>query len=298
MDGIAFHDEDILAYDATTDRWLLVFDGSDIGWGHVDLEAFTVLADGSFLLTPSRSLLIPSLGTVTPSDIVRFVPTSLGQNTAGTLEWYLDGSDVDLTTRGEFIDAIALDPAGRLLISTEGTFHLGNVPLANDEDLVAFNATALGMDSSGTWERYFAGAPIGLTEGGEDVDAAWLSAAGVIYLSTKENFAVAGSVNALSGDNNDLFTCTPFSLGANTDCNLAAFFDGDGVRFPYNIDDLAFVAAGLLPISNEVGTADGAQYEVVTDITDNTEVDTQLTDVDLDEEELLFNHNYLPLITR
>lgn len=298
MDGIAFHDEDILAYDAATDRWLLVLDGSDLGWGDVDLEAFTVLADGSFLLTPSRSLVVPGLGTVTPSDIMRFIPTRLGQNTAGTLEWYLDGSDVDLTTRGEFIDAIALDPAGRLLISTEGAFNLGSVPLANDEDLVAFNATAFGMDSSGTWERYFAGAPIGLTEDGEDVDAAWLDAAGVIYLSTKENFAVAGSVNALSGDNNDLFTCTPFSLGANTDCNLGAFFNGDAVRFPYNIDDLALVTAGLLSISNEAGTADGAQYAVVPDAPDNPGVDPQLTDADVDEEELLFNHNYLPLITR
>ncbi|MCB0186041.1 MAG: hypothetical protein KDE31_17350, partial [Caldilineaceae bacterium] len=151
VDGIEFHDEDILAYDPNTDQWLMVFDGSDIGWGNVDLEAFTVLADGSFLLTPSKSLSIPNLGTVTPSDIVRFVPTQLGQITAGTLEWYLDGSDVELTTTGEYIDAIAIDSTGRLVISTEGTFKFGGTTEAHDEDLTAFNANTLGMDTSGTW---------------------------------------------------------------------------------------------------------------------------------------------------
>lgn len=153
-------------------------------------------------------------------------------------------------------------------------------------------------DVSYFWRHHFTGALIGLTESEEDVDAAWLNAAGVIYLSTKEKFAGAGSVNTLSGDNNDLFTCTPLGLGANTDCDLAAFFDGDGVRFPYNIDDLAFVAGALLPISNEAGPADGVQHAIVPDEPGDTTVDPQLTDVDRDEEELLFNRNYLPLITR
>ncbi|MCG8531542.1 MAG: hypothetical protein MI749_12870, partial [Desulfovibrionales bacterium] len=53
-----------------------------------------------------------------------FIPTSLGADTAGTFEWYLDGSDVGLSGAKEDIDTIAFTPDGRLLISTKYDYEV------------------------------------------------------------------------------------------------------------------------------------------------------------------------------
>ncbi|MEZ4658895.1 MAG: hypothetical protein R2911_15110 [Caldilineaceae bacterium] len=46
--GVAFRDEDIVAYDPNTDSWSLLFDGSDVELGGVDINAFVFLSDGRF----------------------------------------------------------------------------------------------------------------------------------------------------------------------------------------------------------------------------------------------------------
>ena len=55
---------------------------------------------------------------------------------------------------------------------------------------------------------YFDGSDVGLTAYGEDVDAAAVDAAGKIYLSTSNNFAVTG----VSGADEDVFVFTPTTL--------------------------------------------------------------------------------------
>jgi hypothetical protein len=50
----------------------------------------------------------PSGANVDDSDIVCFVPSSLGATTAGAFVFHFDGSDVGLTTDDEDVDAIAL----------------------------------------------------------------------------------------------------------------------------------------------------------------------------------------------
>lgn len=294
VDGQAFQDEDILAYDGAAGRWSLLFDGSDVGLEKVDVEAFDLLPDGTLLLVLSKNLTIPNLGAVTPSDILRFVPTALGQNTAGRLEWYFDGSDVDLTTSSEYIDALAIDGSGHLVISTAGAFKLGKTTLGDDEDLYLFTATTLGLNTTGTWSLLFDGSRVALTKGDEDIDAAWIDLqSGALYLSTKGKFTAAGTVNALSGDKNDLFRCTPLALGAATNCNFTLVFDGDAARFAYDIDDLALVAANrLLPFSR-IATADNSaveeavtQYEVIAPVPGAEEgADPELTELDQDQEE-------------
>ena len=66
---------------------------------------------------------------------------------------------------------------------------------------------------------YFDGSDIDLaTDSGEDVDGAAVGANGDIYLTTTGLFAVPG----VSGDDEDVFVCTPTSLGAVTACTYSA----------------------------------------------------------------------------
>ena len=115
---------------------------------------FTSIEDGSILLSMKDATTLPDVGLVEASDIVRFIPTSTGDTTAGTFAMVLDGSDVELGDTWEPIDAIGILPDGRMVISTQGNFSALGVA-AKDEDLVASNATQLGPDTMGSWELYF-----------------------------------------------------------------------------------------------------------------------------------------------
>jgi hypothetical protein len=88
---------------------------------------------------------------------------------------------------------------------------------------------------------YFDGSDVGLnTSSTEDVDGVDVTDDGAIYLTTLGNF----SVNGVSGAMEDIFVCTPTSLGNTTACTFssALFFDGsiwglagnnvDAVGFP------------------------------------------------------------------
>ena len=224
--GVSFADEDILSYDPDTGEWLMVLDGSDVGLsgsGARDVDAFELLADGSILLSFVAATTIPDVGSVDDSDIVRFVPTSLGANTAGSFEWYFDGSDVGLTRNGEDVDAITLLADGRIVVSTVGRF---SVPGASglDEDLIAFTPTSMGIDTSGSWALYFDGSDVALNNASsEDVNGVWVdTASGDVYLTTVGTFAVAG----VTGTGSDIFLFTPTSLGATTAGGFAMFWDG------------------------------------------------------------------------
>jgi hypothetical protein len=71
---------------------------------------------------------------------------------------------------------------------------------------------------------YFDGSDVGLAESsGEDIDAMDV-VDGKIYLSTLNGFSVSG----VSGEDEDVFVCTPSSLGNTTSCSYASalYFDG------------------------------------------------------------------------
>ena len=121
--GVSFSDEDILTFDPATGAWAMFLDGSDVGLsgaGARDVDPFSVLDDGSVLLSIVAGSTLPDVGAVDDSDIVPFVPTSTGTATAGSFELYFDGSDVGLTANGEDVDAISVLPGGDLVISTSG----------------------------------------------------------------------------------------------------------------------------------------------------------------------------------
>ncbi len=235
--GVAFADEDILAYDTLTGAWSMYFDGSDVGLdssSSQDIDAFVLMPDGAILLSFAGSATIPNVGSVTASDIVRFIPTSLGAATAGTYEWYFDGSDVGLTKSGENVNAIGMLSNGDLLLSTSGSFNVPGVSGA-DEDLVRFTPTSLGASTSGAWSLYFDGSDVGLGElSTEDVTGAWVNGAtGDLYLTTLGTFSVPG----VSGDGADIFICTPGTLGPSTSCTFSPFWDGSANGFGGEILD-------------------------------------------------------------
>ena len=224
--GVSFADEDVLIKDMGSGAWALFIDGSDIGLAGTDIDAFDLQSDGSMLMSLDTAFTLSGFGAVDDSDILRFTPTSTGSTTAGSWSWYLDGSDVGLSTNDEDVDAFALLADGRLLVST-----LGNVAVTGasgaDEDLLAFTPTALGSSTSGTWALYFDGSDVGLTTTNEDVNGAWVDAAGRIYLTTIGSFAVTG----VSGDGSDILACTPGSLGSTTTCTWVLYWDGSAQGF-------------------------------------------------------------------
>ena len=231
--GIAFEDEDILVKDMVTGAWSLFFDGSDIGLTNTDIDAFELQTDDSLLMSFDTAFTLSGFGAVDDSDILRFVPSSVGATTAGAWSMYFDGSDVGLSTSDEDIDAFAVLPDGRLLVST-----LGNVSVTGasgaDEDLLVFTASRLGATTTGTWAMYFDGSDVGLSStSNEDVNGVWVDASGKIYLTTLGAFGVTG----VSGDGSDVFACTPSSLGSTTRCTFSMYWAGSANGFSGEVTD-------------------------------------------------------------
>lgn len=248
---ISFENEDIITYDFATSKWSLYFDGSDVGLGAtgVNLDAFYILPDSSILLSlDSDGIFLPNVGKIDDSDIVRFIPTSLGVDTAGTFTWYFDGSDVGLDSVGEDIDAISFLPDGRLIVSTVYDFAVDGLT-GKDEDLIAFTPASLGKNTSGTWQMHFDGSTVGLAQSSEDVNGAWIDnnngANSDIYLTVKGGFSVSGTTGGtVTGGGDDIFRCVPASTGAVTKCALYDFtWDGTGSGLPpgSDVDGLQFV---------------------------------------------------------
>jgi VCBS repeat-containing protein len=223
--GISFKDEDILTFDLDTAAWSMYFDGSDVGLDAAtqEIDAMHIESDGSILLSLGVAGTVPDVGSVDDFDILRFIPTALGDTTIGTFELYFDGSDVELDAIGEDIDAIGFSPGGDLIISTRGYYGVGNFN-GGDEDLLAFSANTLGANTSGSWAMYFDGSDVGLEDGAndEDVSATWINNNGDIYLATRGPNSVPGA----TGDSDDILTCIPGSLGDTTTCGYSLYWDG------------------------------------------------------------------------
>jgi parallel beta-helix repeat protein len=243
--GVSFEDEDILAYDGDTETWSLHFDGSDVGLdgsNDRDVRAFALLANGEILLRLNNATTLPDVGSVDPSDILRF-SGSTGPTTSGTYSLYLRGADVGLA--GEEIDAIGFAPDGRLVVSTEGGF---SVPGASgeDEDLIA-------LDPGGSiWSLYFDGSDVNLADSSdEDVTGVWIDdLTGDVYLTAKGAFAVPG----VSGDSSAVFACKPDALGSATSCRFASYWSGSAHGLTSN-DVIGIHIGGSAPPANQAPTA-------------------------------------------
>ncbi len=190
--NVPYENEDILLFDAATGEWRMFFDGSDVGLAAVGIDAFDFRNGHLFF-----SLNAPLGSSYTASDIIRFVPTSLGEDTSGTMSRYIIGAKVGLTDPSEDVDALTFNHQGNIVVSTIGQAQVGPATF-EDEDLFV----ALGPDSAG---MFFDGSSQQLLDVTENVDGAWWAGNGRIYLSTTGSFAVPG----VSGDGSDIFVCAP-----------------------------------------------------------------------------------------
>ena len=138
----------------TAGTWSLYFDGSDVGLTAKDanITGVQVQEGGALLMTleGDTTILAGIAGPVDDSDIIRFVPRSLGATTAGTWSRFFDGSDVGLTTKDEALDGFSYDVDGRLLLSTRGMLAVTGLTAAR-EDVVIFAPTSLGDTTVGTY---------------------------------------------------------------------------------------------------------------------------------------------------
>ncbi len=231
----AIADEDIALYDSATNSWSVYFDGSDVGLASFAIDALTVLPSGELLISLDLDGTLagltggPSGTSVDDSDLLLFVPTSLGANTAGTWSFYFDGSDVGLTTSNEDIDAISILPSGAIGISTLGAATITGLSGIEDEDIFGFTPTTLGAATAGVWSYFFDGSDVGLsTNSSEDVDAFYCPSTGAMNFSTLGAFSVTG----LSGLDEDACKFTATTTGTNTAGTFAGHITGSALGIP------------------------------------------------------------------
>lgn len=227
--------DDILYFDGV--NWSKFFDGSDLGLTS-PIDGFAIVNSSTILISLTKTADVVPVGRVYPQDVLQFSATSLGENTAGTLSFYLDGSDVGLEKSTENITSLFLLTDGRLIVGTKGAAAVPGLTTAM-EDLMAFTPTSLGPTTAGTWALYFDGSDVSLA-GGTRVDGVAVAANGDLLLSSWGTFALS----TVSGENEDVFVCTPSSLGSVTACTFSPtlYFDGslyglsgdnvDGISLP------------------------------------------------------------------
>lgn len=208
---VSFRNEDILSYDLVLGCWSLYFDGSEVGLDGT-VNAFHIMPDGSILISLDAGTTLPNVGAIANKDIVRFIPTSLGKDTAGRFELYFRGAAAGLhDNKAENIDAFGILPDGRLVVSISGNFSAQGVS-GKDEDFIAFTATSLGEETDGTWEMYFDASEAGLSS---DTDGVWIDSNGDFYLTP--------------GDGVDIIKCTPSLPVTNNSCTT---WDGIDTALP------------------------------------------------------------------
>jgi len=165
-------DSDIVTFTAsslgqtTAGNFSLYFDGSDVALtsDNEDIDAIELLSDGSLLISTLGSFSVSNVSGE-DEDLIRFVPTSLGNTTKGTWSMYFDGSDVGLSNGSEDVDAAAVDSAGKIYLSTTGNFSVSGRSGEN-EDVFVFQPSALGSSTTGTYSStlFFDGTNFGLAD--------------------------------------------------------------------------------------------------------------------------------------
>ncbi|NET44247.1 choice-of-anchor Q domain-containing protein [Okeania sp. SIO2B3] len=231
LGGVSFTREDIVEYNLADQSFSKFFDGSEVGLNGFRIDAFEVVDNNEILFSFEEPKNINGI-QVDDSDIVKFTPTSPGDNSSGSFELYFDGSDVGLNQGDENIDGLSVDPlTGDLLISTIGNASVSGIS-SKDEDILRFNSDTLGSNTSGTWSLEFDGSDVQLKTRNEDIDAIGINGEQLL-LSTTGNFAVTD----VSGENRDVFIFNPNTLGSSTSGTFEEFFselsdsDISGVHF-------------------------------------------------------------------
>lgn len=227
VDNMAFGRADILAYLESADQWRMLQDASTLGVDrNINSLAFPFQEWwGDLLITLQGSELIDGV-VLRPQDVILAHPLDMpNPYSFAQPHSMLDGSDVGLTLQSEAIDAVAVAPDGRLLISTVGAARVPGVA-AQNEDLLAFAPAQWEWDgvTTGRWSLFLDGSTIpGLA--GEDVGAASVDALGTVYLALKDAYVVGG----VACDARCILEIGPDGV-------VTKFWDGRDHRFNFPLD--------------------------------------------------------------
>ncbi|MEM7538276.1 MAG: lytic polysaccharide monooxygenase [Chloroflexota bacterium] len=296
LDDGRFKDEDVLVYDPANDTWAMLFDGSDVGVAGTDVDAFAIVDNSTILLSfqSAFNMSDAGLGTVDDSDILAFTGT-WGPDTSGTWSMYFDGSDVDLSTGAEDVDAVALLDNGDLLISTLGNPSVAGLSGLQDEDILRFTPTSLGDTTAGTWSYYFDGSDVGLNNAGDE-DIWGMSAESIdsdLYLTTRGSFEATSDNGTITGERTDIFLCVPGTFSDNTACNLSSFWDGASADFGTERLDAITIGDNILSQTVMAAMIDGRGLMGL-DAEPMTEADMVEDRIDNEAEVAIF----MPIINR
>jgi PKD repeat protein len=190
-------DEDVVTYDPATNSWALYFDGSDVGLGNTDVDALHVMDDGGLLISFTNGRVnIPTLyggpegtTTVRDEDLIWFQFLESGEDTSGYFVFYMDGSDLGLTTKAGDVDGVHEFANGSIAVSLSGRGTPDGLFAVQDEDVLLLDVASLGADTLGSWSMYFDGSAVDLTARGEDLDALLFDADGDLLFSTVGNWS-------------------------------------------------------------------------------------------------------------
>ena len=127
--GLSFADEDIVLYNPTTMMASLFLDGSTIFSSNEDIDAFSLLGNGNYILSTEGSASINGFAFA-DEDLVEYNPTTM------MASMFFDGSNI--FTSNEDIDAAHVRANGNILLSTESNASINGVSFA-DDDIIEYN---------------------------------------------------------------------------------------------------------------------------------------------------------------
>jgi len=179
------------------------------------VSASTLSAEQIFVSTSSGG----SVGGITfaDEDIILY------DTDTDTWSRYFDGSDVGLASTD--IDAIYLSDDGSILMSFTDPVNITGFGSVDDSDIVRFVPTSTGVNTSGSFEFFFDGSDVGLSENWEDVDAIGFIPDGRLVVSVIGDFSAGG----VSRRDEDLVVFNDTRFGSVTQGSWAVYFDGSDV---------------------------------------------------------------------
>ena len=158
-----------------------------------------------------------NLTGIADDDIVRYDPTT------NEFSMVFDGSDLGLGNTD--ISAFHFMDSDTILLSFNNNFNLPGVGNITYFDIVQFDATTLGENTSGEFSLYFQGSRVGLNTNNENIDALNVLPDGRILISTAGNV----SVPDVTGGEKDIIAFTPSALRESTSGSWSLYFDGSDV---------------------------------------------------------------------
>lgn len=155
--GVPFQSGDVLAHTQIydLDKWVMIFDASDVGVKTLSNLAGGHLGD-NFLFSVGGIQTLPGIGTVKPWDVIRFDSLAdqsmygpewqqFGSSTRGTFSLEMKGSQHQLTTVSEKLDAIDDVLYNCLGVSTTGVAKVNwpsGILKQDDEDLFCIDGNS------------------------------------------------------------------------------------------------------------------------------------------------------------